>query len=212
MTVDSASPRRGVDGESTGVAEEVQEAFPFRFFAYHGSGDAVVQEQACVDVVGQVDLEFEPPLVDDEQTVFVAYSLVLSRAALPLAAFAEDLLPIDFECVGRRAGHEVQPVGVLGRGAIVRTFVFGDMEAVFIAVHDEWNLRFVSLVEPVARNALLTRPAPQVACPLDQPIPEDLGLFQRLLGETRRKPERSVVERSSGGRVFPGSLLSHVVT
>ena len=76
------------------------------------------------------------------------------------------------------------------------------MEAVLIAVDDEWDLGFVSLIEPVASNALLARPAPQVACPLDQPVPKDLRLFHRLLSEAAKSLDAWLRRDLSGASLF----------
>ena len=58
--------RRGIYGEGPAVGEEVEKAFAADFLPHPGPGAAVVQEEAGIQSVGEVDVETQPLLLDDE--------------------------------------------------------------------------------------------------------------------------------------------------
>ena len=53
---------RRVDAERTGVGEEIQEPLAGRRLADHPAGDAMVEKQARIEIVGEVDLELQARL------------------------------------------------------------------------------------------------------------------------------------------------------
>ena len=78
--------RRRIDRERAGVGKQVEESLAGGRLADHPAGDAVIEEQARVDVVGQVDLEAQSALGDDLGAAFLGDALILRRAAMPLRA------------------------------------------------------------------------------------------------------------------------------
>ena len=75
----------GVDGKRTGVREKIEHTFAVAHVADHGAGVAVVEEQARIGVVRQIDEEFQIAFVDDYFLQRVVDLLVLLVTTLPHA-------------------------------------------------------------------------------------------------------------------------------
>ena len=155
----------------------------------------MVEKQARVDVIRKIDQELQSALLHDELRVPLINTLVLRRPALPIAMLQKDPLARHVQHVGRRARHQVEPIGMLSRRAIVRPGKFGKMQRVFVAIDHQRHIRHIALVQPVAGDAALRRPAAKVACAIPQPIGKLFGLPLGLLPAARRTRDRSLALR-----------------
>ena len=192
--------RGGVDGERAGVTEEVQEPFAGGRFADHSAGDAVVEKQARVEIVGQIHLETQAAFAGDARAVLLAEAFVLRLAPLPPPILEKRVGEFDAERLGRGPLHQVEPIGMLGGRAVVRPLVFGQVQAVLVAVDEQGDLGDIAVIEAVAGDPLPRRPASQVVSPLRQPRAEQLRLLAGLL--------RQAAEGLASPRVGPlGRLL-----
>ena len=88
----------------------------------------------------------------------------------------EDQLARNFERFGGRAGHQIEPIGVLCCGTVVWAGEFGDVERVFVAVDDEGHVRDVAFVQAITSYAALGGPAAEVASAIAEPVGEFFGL------------------------------------
>ena len=79
----------------------------------------------------------------------------------------------DFRC---SAHHEIEPVGMLGGGSLVRPGELGHVQRIFVAVNNERHFGHVPLVQPVARDAAFCGPAAEVPRAFSQPVREFLRL------------------------------------
>ena len=136
----------------------------------------MVEEQAGIDVIRQVDDELQPAFVNGDPRLAVVDPLILPCPALAVAMLHEHAFARYFKHLGGRAGHEIEPIGVLGRRAIVWPGEFGDVERIFVAIDDERHVGHVALVEPIARDAALRGPAAKVPGAVSQAVGELLGL------------------------------------
>ena len=94
----------------------------------------MVEKQARVDVIRKIDEELQPAFVHDELRLPIIDTLVLRRPALPIAMLQKHPLARHLQHFGRRARHQVEPIGVLCRRAIVRPGKLGNMQRVFVAI------------------------------------------------------------------------------
>ena len=163
--------------------------------------DAVVEEQARVEVVRQVHLKLQAALVDDAHRAAVVDALVLRCAALPSAMLDEDQLARRFERLGRGADHVVEPVGMLGRRAVVGPVELGDVQRVFVAIDHQRHFGDVALVDAVAGDAALRRPAAQVAGELAQAVGEFVGLPRRFVAQAAEGWALGTEWRGCRGRI-----------
>lgn len=86
---------RGVDAGARGVAEEVQDAFAGGFRAEAFAHGAVVEEEAGVEVVVQVDEELCFAFLYLQVFFACVLFVVLVFAALPCAGFQDDVVGFD---------------------------------------------------------------------------------------------------------------------
>ena len=196
--------RRRIDRERAGVSEQVEESLAGGRLADHPPGDAVIEEQARVDVVGQVDLEAESALGDDLGAAFLGDALVLRRAALALAPLEKNVGRRNLQHLAGGPLHQVEPIGVLGGRVLVGPLELGDVQAVFVAIDHQRHLRDVALVKPVAGDAQAGRPAAEVPGPLGQPAAED---FRLLPGLGRQAAEGRLRLGGRGVRLGPEKLV-----
>ena len=144
----------------------------------------MVQEQSRIDIVGQVDDELESAFVDFDFVLPRCEMFVLLRAALPLPAFEEDLSGRDVECFSRGLYHQVEPISVLPEVAVVRPFILGDVQVIFITLDDKRDLGNVSFVDSKAGDSLPGWPSSKVPGALLQSTSKQLGLLASLFGDT----------------------------
>ena len=98
----------------------------------------------------------------------------------------KDPLARHVQHLARRARHQIEPVGVLRRRAIVRPSELGEVQRVFVAIDHQRHIGHIALVQPVAGDAALRRPAAKVACAVPQSIGKLFGLPLRTGQQTRR--------------------------
>ena len=161
---------RGVDRERAGVAEQVEHGAR-RLGGDLRARDAMVEEQAGVDVVAQVDAERVAALVHGAPRALVGLALVL----LGGAAVGEPLAALDEHLAGRqhrrdRRDRRVEPRVVAGL-ALERAVVV-DHQRALVAVDRDRDLRDVAVVDPPAGDALAPGPLAEVARVLAHPVGE----------------------------------------
>ena len=125
--------------------------------------------------------------MDDEPRLAIVDALVLLRPALAIAMLEKHAVARHFEHLGRRAGHQIEPIGVLRRRAVVRPRELGDVQRIFVAIDDQRHVGHVALVQPIARDAALRRPAAKVPRPVPQSIRKLLGLPRRILLQSAKR-------------------------
>lgn len=136
----------------------------------------MVEEEAGVDVIGEVDPEAVAAFVDDEAGGLCVGALVLLLAALALALFEGCIFGRDLELCADGLHHGVAPLLVL-------CFVFdfsltelGDVELSFVPIDDEGELWDVAVVEAIAGDAFVLAPLGEAALVFVQAVGEHLGL------------------------------------
>src|SRR5690606_35920087 len=129
---------------------------------------------------------------------------VLLLATFRFALLEEYAISIDFERVGSRAAHQVEPIGVLGRGVIVRATILADHERVLVTINRQRHVRHVAIVEPVARDSAAGGPATKMSGTIGEAIREFTGLPLRVLVQPTK--HRWNV---GGYGSWPGRCLTH---
>ncbi len=178
-------PQRRLHGGGGGIAEEVEEALSGGHLAQHPAYRPVVQEQAGVEVVAQVDPQPRPPLLHLEALAAGRLLLVLGAAALALAALDHHPGRVDLEHLGNHREGIEEPL--LGLGGIdgARRRVLLHVDPVAVDVDGQGILRYVGVIETVAALAALLEPLPQPPPVLLQPVGEHLGSLGARRGGSR---------------------------
>ena len=120
--------------------------------------------------------------------------------------FEENQLARRFKHFAGRADHVVEPVGVLGG---VRSWGRSNSamcRRIFVAVDHQRHLGDIAFVEPIASDASLSRPAPQVPGSFAQAVGEFFGLSRGFAFQTAKRWRRRSRSLSSGSS--PGSCCS----
>lgn len=131
----------------------------------------MIEEQAGVDVVAEVDAELLAAFVDDANFILFRDALVLMAFAAigeALAALDEDILRV--ERGARGFGEGIEPGLVRGIDAVVV-----DHERTVVGVDRDRQLGDVFVVDAPARDGFALGPLTQVARVLLHPVREHLG-------------------------------------
>ena len=109
MVVARAPPARGVHGRRAGVGEQVEEAPPARQLADQARAAPVVEEQAGVEVVGEVDEEAAGrPRATSRNAPSLVELLVLLAPALAPAHLEEHVLAGGSSSTSGTSGQDVR--------------------------------------------------------------------------------------------------------
>ena len=152
-----------MDAGGAGVAEEIEEVPARRQFADQAADQAVVQEEAGVEVVLEIDQKPEAPLLDLEEAALAVQAFVLLLAALAAAHAQKELPGRDFQHLGDDPQGLPQPAAGVSRvdagGGLVLLDV-GDALPVQGGVEIQGEVVFgqVGVVEPVTVNPLALPP------------------------------------------------------
>ena len=209
-----------VAGGGAGIGEQIEEAAClFGVFAHQVAGDAVIQEDAHIQVVVKVDGKGEPAFFDERQATArdvgaLARSALAGALLAVLRAAARTHAGLGVHVLGRniqdarRDGQDVEHAGLgqrgidgLGRG------VFGDDEpaarrlrATLVQVDGGGVFGQVGIVDAVAAHALALGPLATQAGILAQAV----GELLRLGDEHGQRLAVAQVER--GGRFAHGGV------
>ena len=156
------SPIGRIDAKGASVSKQVQYAFSFRRIAHQGTRDPMVEKQAGIDIVGQVHPEPQSPLAHHDLIAHPRRFLMLRLPSLPPFTFKKHFVRINFQRFRSRPLHQIEPIGMLSHITIVRPFVFGQVQMVLVAIDNQWDLRNVPLIEPVAVDIVASGPATQM--------------------------------------------------
>ena len=170
--------RRRVDAECAGVREQVEQRAP-RLGRGARTRDAMIEEQARVDVVTEVDSNAAAFFGDGAHGAGVGEALVL----MPFATSDEPRAPLDEDVIGRRAGRRrrccrrgLEPCIAAAALALgVDVAVVADHERAFVGVDGDRHFRNVAIVEAIAADALALRPLAEVARVLRHAIAQHVG-------------------------------------
>ena len=184
----------GLHRGRTGIAKQVEEILACRLPIKPATQGPMVQEQARVQVVVQVDQQSRLPLGDADELPPAGLLLVLLAAALAAPLFVGD----------RRGGHlqrlrQGRPHlfhAALRRGWIdaPRSLVLGHVNLVAVDIHGHRVLRHVGVVEAITADVLPLHPVCQPLAILAQPV----GEHAATLGQGRLSGSRC-------GAACPGS-------
>ena len=214
-----------IAGGGAGIGEQIEEAAClFGVFAHQVAGDAVIQEDAHIQVVVKVDGKGEPAFFDERQTPArdvgaLARSALAGALLAVLRAAARTHAGLGVHMLGRnikdarRDGQDVEHAGLgqrgidgLGRG------VFGDDEpaarrlrATLVQVDGSGVVGQVGIVDAIAAHALALGPLAAQTGILAQAVGELLGLRD----EHGQRLAVAQVER--GGRFGHGGSGGFVV-
>jgi hypothetical protein len=147
----------------------------------------MIEKQARINVVREIDAKLQTSFMNNPGIAFVAKPFILTLVALRAAKLDIYVLTTHLEYFARSADQEIQPIGVLGRGSLVRPFILCDMERVFVAINDQRHLGDVALVEPVTGDPAFGGPPSQMAGALAKPVSELHGLACGLAAKTAKR-------------------------
>ncbi len=83
----------------------MREVLAVAHLAQHAARDAVIEEQAGIEIVGQVDPQLGVILFHQQEFAFLRQFLVLVLTLLPLAGFQDQLIRRQFQHRQRRVDH-----------------------------------------------------------------------------------------------------------
>ena len=193
----------GVDGEASGVREKVQHVGVGAAFADEGACDGVVQEQAGIDVCGEVDLEFQAVLADGGDDRVGACLLVLGPVGTSGPVGVDDVLRVQI----KHAGTDVQAGGayVIGHGLVAE---IGDLGVAAVEVHGDGITGKIAVVDAETVRARCKKFVSQCLCVVLEDLPEILVHvvhffilypFRKALYIIRRKKERQTENHRGAG-------------
>ena len=87
-----ARANRGMHGGGAGIAEQIEKTLVLRQLAQHSACEAVVEEQAGIEIVGKVDQQLEAVFLYFMKLAALRQTFVLRTALLALPNFKEYLL------------------------------------------------------------------------------------------------------------------------
>ncbi|MNN26719.1 hypothetical protein D3C81_1402340 [compost metagenome] len=135
----------------------------------------MVEEQAGIQVVGQVDQQLHPAFLDLHEAAFGVLPFVLLLADLPLAALDHDALRRNVQRLWQR-GQRIEQAGLgLGRVDGFRRGIFLNVRPVAVDIHGQCVLRHVGVIQAIALDLFPTRPLAQLLEVLLQAIGEHLA-------------------------------------
>ena len=143
---------------AAGIGEEIQEVLALAHLAQHAAGDTVVEEQAGIQIVGQVDPQAGVIFAHFDKVALLAHFLVLIFAFLTFTGFQHQLVWRNTQH-GDGGGNNVQHA--LTRFLRINGFrrrIFLNHHPVRVAVNRHVVVRQVGIIQAVAFNALLLRP------------------------------------------------------
>ena len=116
----------------------------------------------------------------------------------------------NFQHFPGRPLHQVEPIAVLGRRVVVRPLILGQVQAILITIDHQRHLGNVAIVEPIAGDAQLRRPAAEVPGAFAQPAAKDIRLFEGLLRQAAKcRPGDDFADRRRGwGSAIVAAVLA----
>ena len=146
--------------------------------------------------------------MDDDTIATVVDLVVLRRPPLSATSFQEHVCRRHVQCFPGRLGHQIQPVGVLGRITIVRALVFAQVQIVFVPIDDQRNLWDVAFIQAKARDATSGRPTAQVPGAFGESCRKQFRLMFCFLAELAKGcVSAGVNERFVGCLTFGGLIF-----
>ena len=148
----------------------------------------MIQEQAGIEVVAQVDQQSGLPFPDAHELAGVGLLFVLRPAPLPSALFVNDVCFRHPQRFGQRGTHLAE--ALCGRCLIHPTgrLVLGHVRVVAIDIHCHRVLGHIGIVEPVALDMFAPEPTGQA-----------LAIFSNAVGEHDCALAQGGVHRCHGG-------------
>ncbi len=137
----------------------------------------MVEEQAGIQVVGQVDQQLDATLADFEKLTLGGLALVLASAALTLATFDHHLLAHNAQRLrNSRQGIEQASLGLVRIDGAWRS-IFLHMHPIAIQIDRQCVLRHIGVVQSITLDAFATRPFAELPQVLLQAVGEHLPTF-----------------------------------
>ncbi|MNZ16763.1 hypothetical protein D3C78_337430 [compost metagenome] len=168
-----------------GVAEQVEEALTGRFTLNAQAHRTVIEEQAGVQVISEVDQQFDAALLHLQELALGALALVLAGTGLALAALDHHPALVDAQGLRNRCqGVEQTRLGFL---RVDRTWrgVFLHVHPILIQVDGQGVLGHVGIVQAITADVVALGPLAQLLEVLLQAVGEHLPAFaqaSRLAG------------------------------
>ena len=106
---------------------------------------------------------------------------VLPQSSLSGPRFHVHVATRNVECFSGGIGHQVQPDRVFGRIPIMRSFVLGDVQMIFVAVDHQRNLGNIPFVQAVTRDAASRGEPSQMLGSVGQSLGQQFGLVSRFV-------------------------------
>ncbi len=165
----------GVDGEGGGIGEEVEEAFGLCPLTHHLPGGPMVEEEAGVQIVAEVDFEVEVVLLDDADVLITAvYFILRVQPTLDGPLLDKNLLRLQIESGLNFGEGLVAELGLLYGRFILRAFIQPDHRFAVVPIHDAGIFGDVSFIEAVAGDVVALGPFLQMFLSFSQAIGEHL--------------------------------------
>ena len=143
---------------AAGIGEQVQEVFALAHLAQHAAGDTVIEEQAGIKVVGQVNPQPRVIFAHFDEVTLLAHLLILVFAFLTLTCFQHQLVWRNAEYGDGGRNHIQHTLTRFLRIDSFRRGVFLNHHPVRIAVNRNVVLGQVSVVQAITFDAFLLRP------------------------------------------------------
>lgn len=149
----------GVNGEGGGVGKQIEEAFALRPLTYHLPGGAVVEEEAGVQIVAQVDFKVEGVFLDDADVLVTAvYFILCIQSALDGAFFYENLLRLQIQSGLNFGEGVVAELGLLDGRFIPCAFIQPDYRFAIVPIHNAGIFRNVPFIQAVTGDVVPAAP------------------------------------------------------
>ena len=175
---DGAAGRRMNRGRS-GIGKQVEEAFTAGALTDQGASQAMIQEQAGIQIIVKIHPKLQAIFLDDMELAGLRLLFILCRALLPFAYLETQLLR---RYLQNRQGsrHGVNQPTLRSDGVDSgrrRVFLHVDPQFAFarIEVDGHGIFRKIGIVKPVAGNSALPGPAAQMLEILAQAVGEHRG-------------------------------------
>ena len=174
----SRTARRGVHRCGAGVPEQIQEVAVVSQAAKAQSGQSMIQEQARVEVVGEIDEEAQAILVDDMKLRFAIEFQVLLTASLTTTGAQMQVVCRHVEDVAERRECFAATATHVLFGNLARRGVLLDAGPALIAldaaieIDGERVLGHVGVIDAQATDRLTFRPGFQMTQILPQSVAE----------------------------------------
>ena len=175
----------GIDRGGPGVGEQVEKGLALGQLPQAGPGDPVVEEQAGVQIIGEIDQKTAAALMHLVQGAGSRLFLVLLRSFLFLPGFDEDPAARGIE---NRADHlQGQAESLLCFFLINggRRRVFLDMDPLLVQINRQIVFRDIAVVDAKTGNPLLFCPREEGSAVFDQPVGEILAGAAGFQGNQR---------------------------